>query len=514
MNRKILSLGIVISAFVLLFLGCTNYSNLHESELNSEANIFPDYKNVTIPFNIAPLNFIIRDSADKYLVVLKGEKSEVIEILSDDGNIQIPIKKWKKLLNENKGLGYSISIYIEKGSKWFKFNTVNNNIATDVIDNYVVYRFINPANILWSEMGIYQRNIQDFSVSPIMSNKLTDNNCMHCHSFAANNSDNFMLHMRGKPGGTVIYSNNELKFVDTKTEHTISAGGYPAWHPNGKLIAFSNNKINQRFHAVKEKYAYVYDKVSDIVLYDVEKNQIQAIPALSTPDFENIPTWSPNGEYLYFLSSTYHETDTAQYENVKYDLKRIKYNVEKNEWGDVEMLIDSKVLGKSIAFPRVSADNRYVVFCMADYGYFTVYNETSDIAILDLKTGEIASPDINSSSVESYPSWSKNGKWIMFNSKRDDGISSRPYFSYFNNGKAQKAFVLPQEDALWNFEEMNNINRPEFVSSKVPLSPQEILKLVSNEPEKSSFDLSTGLETDHSNSTNDTEAYDPFNFDQ
>lgn len=482
---------VLLIVAVLLHVACNKPTVKSAVETDKNSTIYPDYTNVVIPRNIAPINFVIKDTAEHYYVTISTNNNDVINIASKTSSIVIPLKKWSKLLSNKLNTILSIDIYSFNAGKWYHNNTISNKISSDSIDSYVVYRFINPANILWHTMGIYQRNIESFDVFPIMENSLTDQNCMHCHSFAANSSNNFMLHMRGKPGGTVIYSNGDLKFVDTKTEYTISAGGYPAWHPSGKFIAFSTNKIHQRFHAVKEKYAVVYDAKSDMILYNVENNKIQAIPELSTVDFENMPTWSFDGNYLYYLSSEYQNPDSINYSKILYDLKRISFDKSTSEFGEIETLISSKELGKSVAFPRVSPDNRYVAFCLADYGYFTVYNETSNIAILDLQTGELMYPDINSDKVESYPSWSSNGKWLMFNSKRDDGVCSRPYFSYFDDGQAHKPFVLPQETGNWNFEELNNINRPEFATSKLPLTPQQILKLVSDEPIPVSFDINS-----------------------
>jgi len=507
------------SATILFFIAiisisCNKPDKSAASQNGIQLTIFPDYTNISLPYNIAPINFIIEEKADNYYIEIASVNGTPIKICSKNGNIKISEKKWKHLMEQNKGDSLTIDIYTKNNEMWYKYNTIKNFIAPDAIDSYVVYRFINSANILWDKMGIYQRNIENFEVSPIMDNSISDNNCMHCHSFAANKSDNFMFHMRGKHGGTIIYTNKELKFVDTKTDFTIAAGGYPAWHPSGKYIAFSTNKVNQRFHATKEKYAFVYDKKSDIVMYDVEKNEIQEIPKLKQEKYENMPAWSPDGKYLYFLSGElFYLKDTSSYMDNKYDLQRISYDIETNTWGEIEDVLLASKIGKSVSFPRVSPDNKHVVFCLADYGYFTVFNETSDIAILDLETREFYKPDINTLGVESYPSWSSNGKWIMFNSKRADGITSRPYFSYFNDNKAHKPFILPQEDANWNIEELNNINRPEFVTSKVPLTPQKILKLIQNEPTKVSFRLenSTGIKNKPgSNIDTDT----TFNFDQ
>lgn len=70
------------------------------------------------------------------------------------------------------------------------------------------------------------------------------------------------------------------------------------------------------------------------------------------------------------------------------------------------------------------------MFCLSDYGYFTIHHPQTDIYVLNLKTGKYNILDINSSQTESYHSFSSSGHWFVFSSKRMDGLFTRPYFSF------------------------------------------------------------------------------------
>ena len=79
-----------------------------------------------------------------------------------------------------------------------------------------------------------------------------------------------MFHMRAQISGTIIVRNGQVQKVNTGTPYTMSPGVYPAWHPDGKHIAFSVNKIDQSFHAGQGKSIYVKDTASDLIIYDIE----------------------------------------------------------------------------------------------------------------------------------------------------------------------------------------------------------------------------------------------------
>ena len=94
---------------------------------------------------------------------------------------------------------------------------------------------------------------------------------MNCHTFRNNESDSWLLHLRENFGGTVIFTNGYLKKIQTKTPQTFGSAGFSYWHPSGKYIAFSVNKITQIFHGVGNVRAHALDMKSDMVIYDVEK---------------------------------------------------------------------------------------------------------------------------------------------------------------------------------------------------------------------------------------------------
>jgi len=113
-------------------------------ELKQDAVLNPDYALVTIPPNIAPLNFRIIETADKYLARFYNSNGIEFIVSSRDGSIKIPEKKWHKLLSASVSREFYVDIVVKKSQKWVKYNTITNYVASDSIDKYLVYRLIDP----------------------------------------------------------------------------------------------------------------------------------------------------------------------------------------------------------------------------------------------------------------------------------------------------------------------------------------------------------------------------------
>lgn len=475
------------SLFVLpgvLFFTCHRVQIKEYSQLDRLPTIAPEYIDIVVPPNIAPLNFVIKETGKQYLVRIGSSKGEVIEIASSDPKFDIPIKAWRKLLSQNKGQDLKFEIYfLDSTDNWKKFKTITNKIAEEEIDNYLVYRLLHPASNLWSDMGIYQRNLETYDEEPVLTNKLTEANCMNCHHFCKNDPDKMVMHLRaGKAGGTLINRGGKVIRVNTSTDFN-KAGAYPSWHPDGNLIAFSVNKLSMFFHTYGESRD-VMDRYSDLIIYNIDKNVVTTSPDIASPDrMENFPCWSADGKYLYFCSANKFESYFGEfegrqdllYENIDYDLKRIPYNVETDTWGEVETVLAASKTGLSMTEPRVSPDGRYLLFTTAKYGNFPIYLTSSDVYILDLETGKYFKPDVNSDNTDSFHSWSSNGRWFVFISRRDDKMCARPYFSYFDSsGTAHKPFVLPQKDPEFYDDFLQAYNVPELIRDKITVSPQKL----------------------------------------
>lgn len=453
------------------------------TEISKAASIYPEYEGTVIPYNIAPVNFQIREKADKFLVryVIAGKDSFSVETKLE---IKVPIKSWKRLLENNTGETLSVKIFAKKNDEWVKFEDINFTVAKEKIDPYVAYRLIEPGYEIWNKMGLYQRCVENFEETPILDNSLTDNNCMNCHSFCNNDPELMLFHMRGKHAGTMLSMYGDVNKLNTKTPTMMSAGVYPRWNPKGKYVAFSTNSTNQGFLAAHTNKIEVFDKASDIVLYDTQTNKMTTTELLSSPlSYETFPEWSPDGKTLYFCSAPALKMP-EQYDTIRYSLISIDFNPETGQFGSkADTLINAYEINKSTAFPRVSPNGEKLVLCMFDYGTFPIWHRENDLYLLDLKTRSLENiVNINSNESDSYHSWSSNGKWMVFGSRRIDGQYTRLFISYFDdNGKFHKPFLLPQKEPLYYDYLMKSYNVPECIKGKVRISAKRFAEAAQKE---------------------------------
>jgi hypothetical protein len=474
---------------LLIFLGsCSGIPGTFIEE-NNPPDLFPDVTEVTIPVNIAPLNFSVKEQIQKTVAVLEGKDARII--INGDDEIRIPEKRWHKLLEKNSGSSLLVTVYVKKDNGWVRYLPFKINIKEKPIDPVLVYRLIAPGYESWSEMGIYQRDLTSFKESTIIDNRLLPGNCMNCHSFNQNDPDQFMFHLRGNVAGTILVRDGVTVKLNTKTSETISNCIYPYWHPSGSYIVFSVNSISQFFHTVKEKRIEVMDSKSDLVVYDIKANKLITTKIISSVEsFETFPSFSPDGKTIYFCSSKARKIP-EEFDKVKYSLCKIDFNPETGDFGEKpDTLVSAFLTGKSVSFPRPSGDGKYLMFTLSDYGNFSIWHREADLFLFNISDRTFKPLDqVNSDNTESYHSWSSGSSWFVFSSRRIDGLYTRPYFAWLNeNGTATKPFLLPQKDPGFYDDCLRSFNVPELVKEKVNANGRNMLRAIGSEAKNITFE--------------------------
>lgn len=453
------------------------------TESGLSPTLFPEYTGVTVPCNIAPLTFTIEDEGTEYVTQFTTDRGEW---LYGGKDVCPKAKEWERMKESPE---IHVTVFVGKDGKWSRMKTFDIHVSSDEIDPYISYRLIAPSYVTYEDLTINQRNLTNYDESLIYGNMANsderDGQCINCHAYQSYNPERMQFHVRQSRGGTIIAYDGKLERIDLKTGKTVSAGVYPAWHPTEKLIAYSTNQTGQSFHTNDNQKVEVQDTYSDLMLYDVERHEVQPLPR-DTNDLDCFPFWSPDGKYLYYCSAHYERRDTSgqvtkeydliqHYTEVKYNLYRRAFAAQDRKFGEREMVFDAAADSMSATLPRISPDGRWLMFTMGGHGVFHIWHSDADLYLLNLKDGSVRCLDeLNSDNVESYHSWSSNGRWVIFSSRRTDGNFTRPYIAHFDgNGHFSKPFELPQRNPQYHHELLRSYNIPEFMTGPVRIRPQE-----------------------------------------
>jgi hypothetical protein len=443
--------------------------------------ITPDYAGITIPPNIAPLNFTLRDSCEVFVAEIASVNGTPIVTWSKNKTVRIDAAQWKQLLAENAGNPLHITMYARGNSGvWRQYATIGDTIAAEPVDRYCTYRLLGFQYNYSSELRECQRDLTSFDETVLLNSQHYAWGCVNCHTPMNNDPQHFVLQSRSKAFGseTLISDGDSISTLTSKL-------GYASWHSSGNYIAFSVYKVEQYFHAVGRQFIDVYDDNSRIVIYAVAARKI--VPAAPELDrqgmLETWPAWSPDGRYLYFCSSPVlwsgDKDPPDNFNLTQYSLMRIEFDAAHNTWGAVDTVLSPKETGLSIAQPRLSPNNRFCLFCMQNYGAYPHTQVSSDLYLMDVATRQYRKLPINSEYNESWHTWSKNSRWILFSSKRGGGNFTHLYFSYIDSmGNAHKPFILPQRDPAFYDSFTDCYNVQEFAVAPVDFSERQLLKAV------------------------------------
>ena len=471
--------GFVIPTLLILLLGCQSRP-VDVRQINELPAIWPDYTDVTIPANIAPIDFAMADDAFETIdVTVKGSKGGSLH--ANGSCADFDIDEWHALLSANKGASLTFTVCAEKDGQWTQYRDFEVFVSADEIDAWgITYRRIPPSYEIYSRMGIYQRCLSNFEETALFENNQMPGHCVNCHTNNRTNPDQYVWHIRGKHGTTIISVNGHQELLPARIDSLGGPMVYPYWHPGGRYCAFSTNTTSQMFHTAGRKRIEVYDSASDVFIYDTETHTVLRDTLIMQSQWaENTPAFSPDGCWLYFTTAR-RQAYPMDYDKEKYSLCRVAFDEKTGRLGQqVDTLINSAVTGKSVTWPSPSYDGRYVMYTQTDYGYFSVWHPEADLWLLDLQTGESRPLDeVNSPRAESLHRWTPSSRWFLFTSRRDDGLYTRIYFAATDaDGQATKPFLLPQRNPKEYYRQsFYSFNTPDFSCRPlVPHTREQIL---------------------------------------
>jgi dipeptidyl aminopeptidase/acylaminoacyl peptidase len=309
--------------------------------------------------------------------------------------------------------------------------------------------------------------------------------CTNCHSFSR---DGTLLAM------DVDYANSKASYVITRIqkEMALTLSDIITWsdadHSEDTFGLLSQISPDGRYvvSTIKDKsifipmpplaFSQLFFPVKGILcVYDRQNRTFRALPGADDPNFvQSNPTWSPDGRYIVFararamdLRSTRGQGLTgitqsdgrrlvADGKPFPFDLYRIPFNG--GAGGTPEPLAGASHNGMSNYFARYSPDGRWIVFCRARS--YMLLQPDSELYIIPAEGGTARRLRGNTARMNSWHSWSPNGKWLVFSSKAYSDYTQLCLTHIDETGESTPAVLLSHLTAP---DRAANI--PEFVNT-------------------------------------------------
>jgi len=204
--------------------------------------------------------------------------------------------------------------------------------------------------------------------------------------------------------------------------------------------------------------------------YSKESGKLQPLPGADDPNFvQTSAFWSPDGKWLVYSRATARDPYPAGYKKstyandpnetqIQYDLYRIPFNDGKG--GTAEKVVGASENGMSNNFPKVSPDGKWIVFVECKNGL--LMRPDSKLFIVSFEGGQARPLESNLPVMNSWHTWSPNGRWLAFSSK-SPSLYTHLYLTHIDEqGHASPPVVVENATAA-----NRAVNIPEFVNFSI-----------------------------------------------
>ena len=180
-------------------------------DIEKAPSIYPDYVDVTIPVNMAPLTFELEDSCDE--IVARFTAGDY-QLVCGGQAVQPEMDDWRELVGKAVGKDINVEVFIRLDQEWWRYKPFHITVSPDSIDPYLSYRLISPSYVAYEELTLNQRCLENYDEAVMVNNMLcgkeTTGQCVNCHNYQQYNPQRMQFHARQLHGGTVIAYDGKL----------------------------------------------------------------------------------------------------------------------------------------------------------------------------------------------------------------------------------------------------------------------------------------------------------------
>ncbi len=432
------------------------------------------------------------------MVRLEGT-TEPLRFAASATNLRLPEAAWRDIKARSVGNDAEFAVvgFDASGQRVSASAAVRIRTSTDPVGDSIFYREVplpfidavqDPSKIRW-RFG----SIDTEERPPIVLEDLPV--CGNCHSFADDGSKLGLDVDYGndKGGYAILDVENQMVMNDEKIitwsdyekdDGEATFGLLSQVSPDGRYV-ISTVKDRAVFVATPEiAFSQLFFPIKGIlVVYDTQTKTFTPLPGADDPEYvQSNPTWSPDGETIVFARSKVYrkksiedatsilldEKDVPEFvedgEPFKFDLYRVPWNGGRG--GKAEPIQGASHNDKSNFFAKFSPDGKWIIFCKAEN--YMLLMPDSELFIVPAEGGEARRLRANTPLMNSWHSWSSNGRWLVFSSK-----ANTPYTQLFlthidEDGRSTPPVVL---ERFTGSDRAANI--PEFV----PIDSDAIAKI-------------------------------------
>jgi Flp pilus assembly protein TadD len=201
--------------------------------------------------------------------------------------------------------------------------------------------------------------------------------------------------------------------------------------------------------------------------YDKQEKKMRPLPGADDPQYvQTSAFWSPDGKYLIFsralardpyppgVPKPLHANDPNETQ-IQYDLYKIPFN--EGRGGKAVPVEGASGNGMSNDFPKVSPDGRWIVFVENKNGL--LMRPDSRLFMVPFEGGKARLMNCNTSLMNSWHTFSPNGRWLAFSSKARSPYTQLMLTHIDANGNDSPAIIVDNTTAA-----NRAVNIPEFVN--------------------------------------------------